>query len=448
VVFVTAMFLVLMNSAAGSDSAIREIAIQSQWRGLGKPQDTALVIQNKNGSFHVDGQEIDQAGVAALTAALNDPLIPKPSTENLGLTHDWLSARASEIVRDAKKREDDDSTYWAIGSASPTQQALFRASYTDKQLVAGLLPELFHCCHTDDWPRVKITVSYQDGTSLQLSSYSQSVFMLPWKIGEDETFNRNISIAVAKLMPKEATNRQRLAGEYFPIALASAVMSKVEEQWKLIRAEEQCGDALKQIREKYILIGADVNPYHDVTFGVYSEKHGGIEANLHADVRNPHFPKGLSETAILLYSKGTVRGVDDFLKGAGGYEELVLSVPWLKRLWTGKATWPLTLLWVHDASFSDKAMKQFANDMHKLKKDTLANEVRAVKDRVAVLNVSYGDWWLVLPDKRMILWRYESVSGLLGFKRSKFSTNECTDYQTVTGGCVGAVVSPEGNLLD
>jgi hypothetical protein len=92
-------------------------------------------------------------------------------------------------------------------------------------------------------------------------------------------------------------------------------------------------------------------------------------------------------------------------------------------------------------------MKQFSADMHMLRKDALATEVRNVQRDVAVLNVSYGDWWLVLPDKRMVLWRYESVSGLLGFKKAGFPLHECTDYQGVTGGCVGALVSPEGELV-
>jgi len=35
--------------------------------------------------------------------------------------------------------------------------------------------------------------------------------------------------------------------------------------------------------------------------------------------------------------------------------------------------------------------------MHALGKDALVNEVRQVQSQVAVLNVSYGDWWLVLP---------------------------------------------------
>jgi hypothetical protein len=85
--------------------------------------------------------------------------------------------------------------------------------------------------------------------------------------------------------------------------------------------------------------------------------------------------------------------------------------------------------------------------MHALGKDGLANEVRRVQQDVALLNVSYGDYWVVLPDRRMILWRYESVMGLLGWKKSDFSARECTDYRGVTGGCVGAIVSPDGELV-
>jgi hypothetical protein len=236
-------------------------------------------------------------------------------------------------------------------------------------------------------------------------------------------------------------------GDGLALHLAGIVMKDIEERWKLLGAESKDGEALSRIRSAYTIVTADVNVNHDVTFGVYSEKNGGEEENLHALVKKPTFPKGLTENVILRYRNGKAIGVDGFLNGASRYEQLVLSVPWLSRL---RAKYPnsgTTLLWVHDVSFSDKAMKQFSADMHVLRKDALAMEVRKVQRDVAVLNVSYGDWWLVLPDKRMVLWRYESVSGLLGFKQADFRLHECTDYQGVTGGCVGAVVSAEGELV-
>jgi hypothetical protein len=298
---------------------------------------------------------------------------------------------------------------------------------------------------------VKVTVTFSDGKTITITSHSQSVYMLPWTIetnvANTETFNRDISLALGAILPVGSTNRERIVSDYVGIALATVVMNTIEPQWKLMAAEGKAADALIEIRRKYQVIGADVNPNHDVTFGVYSQRHGGVEENLHAIVRRSLFPKNLTEEAILLYKNGKVRGVDEFSNGSSRYEDLVLSVPWLSQLWKQYPRWPITLLWVHDVSLSDKGMRQFSADMHKLRKDALADEVRKVQRDVAVLNVSYGDWWLVLPDKRMVLWRYESVSGLLGFKQSQISAAECTDYQGVTGGCVGAVISPDGQFI-
>ena len=447
-----ALAILVAQPSSASESSIRQIEIHSRWGGLGEPSSTTIVIRNENGVYRTDGKEIDPAKVQALVAVVRDQAIPEPSPANLGLTRERLEAQANEILQTALAGKEEDSTYWAIRSATPEQRDLFRASYTNPKFIAKVLPDLFRCCHTDDYPGVKITITDVDGSSIGVSSSSQSEYMLPWEVtgksNDFKTFNRSISVALAALMPNDATNLERIRGDHLPVALAEAVLSRIEDEWKLIRAEGMCKATLAQIRDQYELIRADVNPYHDVAFGVYStRKQNGVEQNLHADVRKPDFPTGLSETAILKYRNGNVLGVDDFLKGASRYEKLVLSVPWLVRLWKNHPDRPITLLWVHDASFSDKAMLQFANDMHRLHKDALAEDVRKVKRDVAVLNVSYGDWWLVLPDKRMILWRYESISGLLGFKVSSFTSRECTDYQGVTGGCVGAIVSPDGNLV-
>jgi hypothetical protein len=451
VVPILTLLVVLSGVAFASDTDVRQISIQSRWGGLGKPSNTELLIQNDHGMYRLDGTEIAVSTVNKFLVSVREPVMPKPSLANLGLTGPWLENNATAIVRDSRAKEGEDSTYWEIGGGTPEQKSLFRRSYTDPAFVAKVLPELFRCCHTDDYPGVRVTITFIDGSTIVVSSHSQSEFMLPWKLESNgttaETFNSNISTALLNLMPKGATNRERISGNGLSLHLAEVVMADIEEQWKLLRTEDKDSNALSRIRSAYTVVTADVNSYHDVTFGVYSEKNGGEEENLHALVKKPTFPKGFSENVILLYGNGRANGVDGFLNGAGRYEQLVLSVPWLSRLRTKYPDWPTTLLWVHDVSFSDKAMKQFAADMHVLRKDALAKEVGMVQHDVAVLNVSYGDWWLVLPDKRMVLWRYESVSGLLGFKKADFSLRECTDYQGVTGGCVGAVVSPEGEIV-
>jgi hypothetical protein len=431
-------------------AAVRQIAIQSRWGGLGPSRKTELIIRNENGVYRLDGSVIETSAVVALNSAVLESPLPTPSAANFGLTKGWLEATSDDLLKNAKRGAENDSLYWAMDSGIASQKMLFRESYSNPDLIGKALSDLYRSRHTDDNPSVCVTLSHSDGSSIVVSSNSQGEYMLPWKIerpnGSFETFNRNISIALANLLPKEATNRERIAGDGFALALAKVVFDDIENQWRLLRAEDKDRTAIEDIGRVYTLIGADVNRHHDVTFGVYSEKNGSEEENLHVNVRGSRFPPNLTEESILLYEGGKVRGVDDFLTNANRYEELVLSVPWLKRLWARNPDWPTTLLWVHDSSFSDKAMLQFAADMHKLGRDKLAVDVRKVQHDVALLNIRDGDWWLVLPDKRMVLWRYESVSGLLGFKQSQVSPVECTDYQGVTGGCVGAVVSSAGKL--
>jgi hypothetical protein len=194
------------------------------------------------------------------------------------------------------------------------------------------------------------------------------------------------------------------------------------------------------------VVAADVNPYHDAASGKAWDEGIPHEENLHTTLTRAGFPPPFHDSVILLHENGRVTGAEEFLRRAGPYEELVLSVPWLSRLLAKYPQWGIDLVWVHDRPFSDKAMKQFAADMHQLGKDDLADEVRKVQDDVALVNVGHGDYWIVMPDRRMVLWRYESVSGLLGFKQMQFMVRRCTRYQGVTGGCVGAVVSPEGEM--
>jgi hypothetical protein len=104
---------------------------------------------------------------------------------------------------------------------------------------------------------------------------------------------------------------------------------------------------------------------------------------------------------------------------------------------------------VHDSSFGDKALRVFTNDMHAIGKDNLSGEVKAQQSQITLLitGIEHAEsYWLLFPDKHMILWRYGGPSGLLNWKQADFSTTRCSEYQGVVGGCVGAVVSPDGVL--
>jgi hypothetical protein len=217
VISTLALLLIVAGVAFASATEVRQISIHSGWGGLGTPHHTDLLIQNDHGLYRLNGAQVDALAVNMFLTSVREPVIPQPTLPNLGISKPWLENNANAIVRDAKAKDSEDSTYWKIGGGTPKQKRLFETFYADPAFVAKVLPEIFRCCHTDDNPGVSVTITYVDGSTSVVSSHSQSEFMLPWKLEQNgtavETFNSNISTALAKLMPDGATNRERIVGD-------------------------------------------------------------------------------------------------------------------------------------------------------------------------------------------------------------------------------------------
>ena len=436
---VAALVLLSSPQLLAQHHGVKQITIKSSWGGLGFVKPTELLILRHGDSYRSGGKRIEAPLVEAFSAALGEPVITKPDLANLGITQEWLEQQSS-------KEYPGSFVY-----SAPNQNALYRSSFTSLPVIEQVVPQLFNFSRSDDYPGVEVVLTFDDGNTLSASSDSQYLFMLPWKVkgssGTVSTYNADISRAVAALMPKKAANRYRIAGEGLASDLREAVRDHIKADLELLDAENRASDALAMLRTKYVVESAEINPYHGVAYGLDWKSHQPHEENLHAVLRRETFPKGFYEDAILLYNDGKVLGTEDFVQNAGKYEKLALSVPWLSSLLSKYPRLAVSVFWVHDRSFSDKAMRIFAADMDILEKGALASEVRAGQDDVALITVNYGDYWLILPDKRMILWRYTSVSGLLNFKPSDFNVRRCSDYADVTGGCVGAMVMPDGTLV-
>ncbi|MGH9699472.1 MAG: hypothetical protein ACRD52_08405 [Candidatus Acidiferrales bacterium] len=436
-----ALLLFCTSSCAAQQSRIVKVTIESQWGGLGTPSETEVVILRDADGYKNKHEGVDRQLVESLVAALNAPALAKPELENLGISQPWLEANAIPAVETYAGSFDD---------AAPNQKALYRVSFTNETLIRKVVLNLFNFVSTDDYPSVKVEATLEDGSSVSATSNSQYLFMLPWKVKrsgqEVATYNADISRAVVALMPKKSTNRSRIAGQGLDVDLAEAVMRYIEKDWKLLDVENRVGGTLATLRSRYTVESAEINPYHGVAYGVAWKGNQPHEENLHVVLRRASFPPSFSENVILLYKDGTVSGTDEFLQNASKYEELVLAVPWMKGLTEKYPAYSIELLWVHNRSFGEKAMNLFAADMNTMGKSALADEVRSEQDKIALITIRYGDYWLVFPDKRMVLWRYNTVSGLLNFKPSDFPYQRCSDYNTVTGGCVGIIVLPDGTL--
>jgi hypothetical protein len=360
---------------------------------------------------------------------------------NLGITPEWLKANIT-------------SEPHVLGQATATtrrQQEFFNKSFTNPALVAKVLPVLFHFMSFDDYPYARVDVVFEDGSKIRAESDSYYVFMLPWKIAQQKglTYNADISRAVASLLPEKAVNRQRLGGDGLSSELTEAVMSSIERDWNLLGSEERAGQALHTLRTTYEVVTAELTPYHHPEYGTATYKGEPEEMNLHASVRKSAFPRNVADALVLRYANGRVEGVDEFLKSAGKYETLALSVPWLDKYIRDHPRMAFRISYVHNQSFGDKAMRVFTADMKLRGREDLIEQAKAQQSDIALLIVGdmYSEaYWLLFPDKHMMLWRYDGPTGLLNWKSEDFGKGQCSEYEGNFGGCSGREVTPDGTL--
>jgi hypothetical protein len=274
--------------------------------------------------------------------------------------------------------------------------------------------------------------------------------MLPWKLNlngsEEATYNADISRALAALMPAGSLNRNRLNDDELKTWLADAVMTRINEQWDVLGVENRAPESFAVLRRGFEVQHARINPYRSVDYGYVENEKGPHEENLLATLRQPSLPPDVTEDVVLLFHDGKIDGVGEIADRIAPYVALALSVPWLNEYRASHPEEKMYIRFVHDRSFSEKAMQNFAADMKKLSKQALADQVEKIQDKAALVFLGYGSDWIILPDKRMILWRHYLPASFLKWTEADFKFARCADYSANNGGCVGTVMSPDGVL--
>jgi hypothetical protein len=437
----------LFGVALGACSAqtqrdVRTIEITTGWGGLGTSQKALTAIHRKGNGFVSSGKSVSAAQVQALVVALSAASAANPDMANLGVTPEWLKEKVgSQHPRDLSQATE----------TTANQQRMFNDSFANLDLIAKVLPTLFTYTKFDDYPFSKVEVVFEDGSKLTAESHSYYVFMLPWKIdGEkSETYNADISRAIASLLPKKTVNKERLEGDELGSQLTDAVMQSIEREWNLLGSNERAGEALRTLRTAYDVVTAELTPYHHPEYGTATYKGEPEEMNLHASVRKSTFPPNVTDALVLRYANGKVDGVHEFLESAGKYESLALSVTWFNQFIRDNPRVPFRISYVHDQSFGEKAMRVFTADMKLRGREDLIEQVKAQQAGIALLIVgnTYAEsYWILFPDKHMILWRYGGASGLLKWTRENFGKGPCSEYEDNYGGCSGRGVTPDGTL--
>ena len=429
---------------AAQTPGVTQIKILSGWGGLGTPKSDELTITRKGDVYFAGSKRINVQLINNLAHAVSSPAIPTINLANLGITQAWLDANAEKGLKDYA-----DSYY---SSASPNQQALYLSTFRDVAFMKVLLPSLYPGMWTDDYPWFEVEVVKEDGTKIIATSKEKQLFMLPWEVTNAgrkiKTFNAEISRAVVALLPPEFTNRDRLSGDNLPYVLAKAVMQRIEDKWKLLDVENKASTSLRALERAYVIESAEINNYHNVDFGKEWVGGSSEEENLQVVLKRKDLPSNVQIGVVLPYKSGAVEGVNGFIANANHYIDLLLSVSWLKEFIGKNPRMNFELRFVRDRSFSEKAMQLFAADMRLKGKESLVTEVERVQKEVSLLAVGwkyFRDYWLILPDKRIVLWRFNQYRPPIKWETLKSNSWDCSNYQ---GRCLGAIISTEGAVID
>src|SRR5271154_794862 len=279
--FVILLLLPLRAFGQNPPPVVRAVEITSTWKSVGGGITGANKAANRSGSSEIairkegdkyqlyknvlDGDALADNTVvaadliAALEKALMAPAIPQISLEALGITPAWLKARAPSVTQHfAEKR---------INSAQ-IHGAMFASAFADPAEVEKVLPGLFDYRHYScaDCTRfsyyVEIVVTFDDSSVLKARAASQFPLMLPWRVIANspgpQTFNADISRALAALLPEDATNRSRLSGEDLDIQVGRAVLTQVEHQAQLSDVETKTDGTFSALRAKYNIESASI----------------------------------------------------------------------------------------------------------------------------------------------------------------------------------------------
>jgi hypothetical protein len=422
--------LCCVDLAALADDALR-IDIKSSWDGQGPSADKSIAITGKNGQFSAEGGTVNAKAVAELLSALEDSVVKDPKLESCGIDEAWLARNYSAGL--------EDYTHRKIGNFSSKQVELFRNQFTGVQSADAAFAELFKQFRLDDYPEVSVTVR-KGSAKFGVRSNHYYPFMLPWD-GIDRPrggYSCRISRAIANLVPKDFPNRARLTpGRGFRWDLTEQIMDSIQHDWDLLDTENKVGTQVAPVFARFTPIESAISNTGSIDLD-------GTQA-WNAKLRSSDFPSNLIFGVSLSYRGKGLNGVDALLTQVPKYAGLVLSVPWLRKYMEDHPDATFELRYVNDRSLSPQAEKDFAEDMRKHNKATLADAASRHPTEDAFLEIESGqDCWsraIVLPTKEVLLWHFKCDS-VLGFAAKDLDVWDYYDWRSA-----GAIIGVDGKIV-
>jgi hypothetical protein len=433
--FTVLLFICLTLVGTSAAQQVR-IEIKSSWEGLGNPRQGDIVISGDKGKFTANGRKVDPRAIESLFAALDEPIADKVDMGNCGITQQWLESNSVDALKAV--------THQKISELSPKQVALFRGKFEDMHAVREALAELFEHWHTDDDPRMSVSIRI-DGKELGVRSESQSPFMLPWS-GTDKPrggYNCRISQSIAALLPPKFPDRERLLPhEGFRWDLASQIMQAIEHEWNMLDTEYKIGVDVAPVFARFPPIESAVTCLMSIDLD---------DCGWNATLKDPTLPVNVLIGVNLSYYESHHRyhlvGVEGFLKKISEYTALMQSVPWLSKYIQAHPSSTIEVRFVGDRSLSPKALSSLTKDLSDHGKQELADRVSKEAFTSAFLEINssnsdYSHWSrvIVFPNRDVLLWHFQG-DHFLGFSSKDFATWDYYGWRST-----GTLIDPNGRL--
>jgi hypothetical protein len=412
------------------------IKITSSWGGLGEPTSGELIIVGKGRNFVANGQTVNAEAVRSLLMALELPPVDQPTLSECGIKQEWLLANYKSAL--------ENYTHTKVKDLAPNGVELFKDKFTNPADAQSTFAELFGEWHTDDYPKMTVTVRSAD-REYGVESDSQHPFMLPW-FGIDRRrggYSCQISHAIATLLPKKFSNRERLVpGHEFLWRMTSQTMRAIKHEWDLFDTEFKVGPSVAPIFSHYTPVESAISNLSSIDLD-------GAEA-WNAKLQSPDLPSNFIVNVSLNYREKSLPGVDALMREVPIYSRLVLSVPWLSDYIAAHPRSKVELHYVNGRSLSLKAERDLAQDLRQHGKDELASRVSNQAAQCAFLEIqtipgtdtTTACWSraVVFPNKELLIWHFQCDSVML-FSSGQFSTWDYYGWRST-----GALVEPDGTL--
>jgi hypothetical protein len=257
-------------AAAASLPVVESIRIESSWGGLGVPRLTTYTILRRGDNYRRRFSQVPRNAVDRFLSAVTSPPVDRKTAIGSLVTPEWLATVSSEPHNGVP-----------VPVCSPEAKRLLKQKLSDPEVAVRALGEYFSAGWTDDYPLISIDVTIHDGRTFHIESHHQPLLMLPWKVGNEETWNPEIPRAIVELLPSGAEPRlsdRNLANQYVEEVVNDA-------SYELENPEERCvhHDFLQAVEKQFEV----VRIYH------------GSPGSFTAYVRRADFPENLVLTLVI-----------------------------------------------------------------------------------------------------------------------------------------------------